>query len=274
MPGRLVIAAAVLAVVLLAVLAWWTTRPPLVPAVSARTASLVRNLHCSARVATASRVELGSALTGRVLAVVVAEGAQVKAGDVLVRLESDELRAALAQSQAGERQAAARLAGWRSGGRSGGRSTAQAGVAQAESVRVATQAEQHRTLALVAKGFLSEAPLVDAQRGAIEVKFSLPQPTPAFLREDMTLSIEVETARREQALVVPADALRGDDPTGTSFLVLTHDPRLAPRCGRQGTGGETCAVIPKIYVACEVSLRHCANRGVWRERSSFGSSAM
>ena len=58
---------------------------------------------------------------------------------------------------------------------------------------------------------LSIAPLVDAQRGAIEVKFSLPQPPPAFLREDMTLSVEVETARREQALVVPAEALRGDE---------------------------------------------------------------
>ena len=96
---RHVIATAVLAAVLLAALAaWWTTRAPLVPAVSARMAPLVRTLQFSARVATASRVEVGSTLTGRVLQVAVAEGAQVKAGDVLVRLESDELRAALAQS--------------------------------------------------------------------------------------------------------------------------------------------------------------------------------
>jgi hypothetical protein len=54
---------------------------------------------------------------------------------------------------------------------------------------------------------LSIAPAVDAQRGAIEVKFALPQPPPAYLREDMTLSVEVETARRERALVLPLAAL-------------------------------------------------------------------
>jgi HlyD family secretion protein len=325
-------------------------------------APLVRSLQFSARVATASRVELGSTLTGRVQAVVVAEGAQVKAGDVLVRLESDELRAALAQSQASERQAAARLAGLRSTGRS----AAQAGVAQAESVRVAAQAELQRTLDLVAQGFVSQArldevrravavaqaqldsaraqqaanaepgtevaqaqaqlalasaaraaaearlaqavlvapadarvlsrlvepgqivqpgrallslalagplqlvaqvderyleqlqpgqpagvradayptqrftarvlsisPLVDAQRGAIEVKFSLPQPAPDFLREDMTLSVEVETARREQALVVPSEALRGDELTGLSVWLM-RDGHVQARPVRLG----------------------------------------
>jgi len=363
MPRRLAIAVAVLAVVLLAALAaWWGTRPPLVPAVGARTAPLVRTLQFSARVATASRVEVGSTLTGRVLQVAVAEGAQVKAGDVLVRLESDELRAALAQAQASERQSAARLAGLRSTGRS----AAQASVAQAESVQVAAQAELQRTLDLVDRGFLSQArldearravavaqaqldsaraqlaanaepgtdvaqaqaqlalagaaraaaearlgeavvtapadarvltrtvepgqivqpgralmalalagplqlvaqvderylgqlqqgqaaavladayptqrftarvlsiaPVVDAQRGAIEVKFSLPQPLPAFLREDMTLSVEVETARRAQALVVPADALRGDESTGPSVW-LARDGRVEARPVRLG----------------------------------------
>ena len=109
MPSRLVIAAAALAFVLLAALAaWWGTRAPLVSAVGARMAPLVRTLQFSARVATASRVEVGSTLTGRVLRVAATEGAQVKAGEVLVQLESEELRAALAQTQASERQAAAR----------------------------------------------------------------------------------------------------------------------------------------------------------------------
>ena len=353
---------ALVAALLLALGTWWTTRAPLVPAFSVHMAPLVRTLQFSARVATASRVELGSTLTGRVLEVTVAEGALVKAGDALVRLESDELRASLAQSQAGERQAAARLAGLRSTGRS----AALAGVAQAESVQVAAQAELKRTLDLVAKGFLSEArldevrrsaavaqaqlagasaqsaanaepgtdvaqaqaqlalasaaraaaearlaeavltapadarvlarlvepgqivqpgrallglalagplqlvaqvderylgqlqlgqtasvladayptqrfaarvlsiaPLVDAQRGAIEVKFSLAQPTPAFLREDMTLSVEVETARRERALVVPVNALRGDESRGTSVW-LARDGRVEAREVRLG----------------------------------------
>jgi HlyD family secretion protein len=52
------------------------------------------------------------------------------------------------------------------------------------------------------------APAVDAQRGAVEVTLTLDQEAPSFLREDMTLSIEVETARRDKALTVPLAALR------------------------------------------------------------------
>ncbi|NMM91534.1 efflux transporter periplasmic adaptor subunit, partial [Rhodococcus sp. SRB_17] len=55
---------------------------------------------------------------------------------------------------------------------------------------------------------LTIAPAVDAQRGAIEAKFALAGPAPAFLREDMTLSVEVETGRRDSALVLPQAALR------------------------------------------------------------------
>jgi HlyD family secretion protein len=79
---------------------------------------------------------------------------------------------------------------------------------------------------------LSIAPAVDAQRGAIEVKFALEHLAPAFLREDMTLSVEVETARRERALVLPQAALRGP-PAGdaASVLVLQDGPRPERTCG-------------------------------------------
>ncbi|MDP3085654.1 MAG: efflux RND transporter periplasmic adaptor subunit, partial [Rubrivivax sp.] len=81
MSRRLVITAAALAVVLIAGLAAWSaTRPALAAAVSVRMAPLVRTLQFSARVATASRVDVGSTLTGRVLQVAVTEGALVKAG--------------------------------------------------------------------------------------------------------------------------------------------------------------------------------------------------
>ena len=323
----------------------------------------MRTLQFSGRVATLSRVDVGSTMTGRVLEVAVAEGAHVTKGEALVRLESGELRAALEQAQASERQAAARLTGLRSTGRSG----AQATLAQADSVLVAAQADLQRTRDLVAKGFLSEArldeaqrgsavaraqqaaaraqsaanadqgtdvtqaqaqlavaasataaararldqavlsapadarvlarlvesgqivqpgrallslalagplllvaqvderfleqlqvgqlasvladafpnqrfsarvqsisPLVDAQRGAVEVKFSLPQAPPAFLREDMTLSIEVETARRDAALVVPASALRGDGSSATATVLVERDGRAEARKVRLG----------------------------------------
>jgi HlyD family secretion protein len=298
---------------------------------------LVRTLQFSARVAALSRVDVGSTITGRVAQVLVNEGAAVRQGDVLLRLESDELDAAWAQAQAAQQQAQARLAGLRSTGRS----AASAAVAQADATLRAAAAELARTEQLVAQGFLSAsrlddarravavaqaqqasaraqtqavgeagtelaqaqaqlavaqaasaaalarqaqasvrapadarvllrtvepgqivqpgralmalalagptqlsaqvderfldqlrpeqtaavvadafptqrfmarvlsiAPAVDAQRGAIEVRFSLVEAAPAYLREDMTLSVEVETARRDSALVFPLAALR------------------------------------------------------------------
>lgn len=52
------------------------------------------------------------------------------------------------------------------------------------------------------------APGVDAQRGTVEVKFEVAAPPP-FLREDMTLSMEVTTDRRERGLTLPATAVIG-----------------------------------------------------------------
>ncbi len=315
--------------------AWW--RGPQVDVIEMRHAPLVRTLQFSARVATLSRVDIGSTLTGRVEQVNVREGDAVQAGDVLVQLEGDELRAALAQAEAAEQQAAASLAGLRGSGRT----TAQGALAQAEATQRAASAALARAEQLVAQGFysgaqldearraaavasaqarsaraqvqasqdagtdvaqaqaqrdvaraaasaararlaqaslrapldarvlvrevepgqivqpgkallslalvgptqlvaqvderfldqlrpgqsasvvadafpdrrfgarvLSLAPAVDAQRGAIEVKFALAGAPPAFLREDMTLSVEVETGRRDNALVLPQSALR------------------------------------------------------------------
>ena len=343
----------VAAVVLVAaaVIAWLALRGPRVDVVKVSYAPLVRTLQFSARVATLSRVDVGSTVTGRVARVLVTEGAQVRQGDVLVQLESDELRASLTQAVASERQAQARLDGLRSTGRSG----ARAALAQSDATLLAASAELARVRQLVAQGFfsvsrldeaqravdvaraqqsgstaqsqavgdagtevmqagaqlaasqaataaaqarlkqtailapadarvltrqvesgqivqpgkalmalalagptqlvaqvderfldqlqagqsamvvadafasqrfaarvLSIAPSVDAQRGAIEVKFALEQQAPAFLREDMTLSVEVETGKRARALVLPLRALRTQS-AGESATVLVVD---------------------------------------------------
>ncbi|MEO8545374.1 MAG: HlyD family efflux transporter periplasmic adaptor subunit, partial [Burkholderiaceae bacterium] len=229
MPRRLAITTAAIAVVLLAALAaWWTTRAPLVPAVDARVAPLVRTLQFSARVATASRVEVGSTLTGRVLQVVVAEGAHVKAGEVLVRLENNELRASLAQSQASERQAAARLAGLRSTGRS----AAQAGVAQAESVLVAAQAELQRTLDLVAKGFLSEARLDEVRRAVAVAKAQLDgaRAQRAAIAEPGT---DVAQAQAQLALASAARAA-AESRLGEAAVTAPADARVLTRTVEPG----------------------------------------
>lgn len=339
-----------------------TLRGPQVDALVVQSAPLVRTLQFSARVATLSRVDVGSTVTGRVAQVRVMEGAPVRQGDVLVQLESDELRAALAQAVAAERQAKARLEGLRSTGRT----AAQAALAQADASLQAASASLARVQQLVAEGFYSPAqldearravdvaraqqlsaqaqlqanadagtevaqaqaqlalaqaatvaaqarlaqatlvapadarvlvrevepgqivqpgkallslalagptqlvaqvderfleqlqlgqpawvvadafagqrfaarvqsiaPAVDAQRGAIEVKFSIEQ-APAFLREDMTLSVEVETARRERTLVLPQAALRGPAGGDQASVLVLQDGRAQVRNVRLG----------------------------------------
>jgi HlyD family secretion protein len=49
-------------------------------------------------------------------------------------------------------------------------------------------------------------PGVNAQTGAVTVKLDVPQP-PAELRQDMTVSVDIEVARHANALVLPSDAV-------------------------------------------------------------------
>jgi HlyD family secretion protein len=81
---------------------------------------------------------------------------------------------------------------------------------------------------------LSIAPRVDAQRGAIEVRLAVAPPAPDFLREDMTLSVEVETARNASTLVLPLAALRSDDGVGGATAWVDDGGRVALRTLRLG----------------------------------------
>lgn len=359
---RSIVVLAALVAMAAAVALWWTVRPVTVAAVQLTTAPLVRTLQFSARVATRSRVDVGSVITGRVAEVLVSEGAQVRRGDPLLRLDRDELQAALLQAQAAQVQAQARVEGLRGTTRR----AVQASVAQAQSVLAAAQADLERTRTLVDQGFLSTArldeaqravavasaqrdlavaqrdavadggadlaqaqaqlvlaraaveaararlaqaeiaapadatvlsrlvepgqivqpgrallqlalsgplelvaqvderylqqlrtgqsarvvadaypdqpfaaavrsisPLVDAQRGAVDVKFLPSPPWPDFLREDMTLSVTVETARRDRALAVPMAAVH-ERPGQSPRVQVAQDGRAVTRAVRTG----------------------------------------
>lgn len=170
-------------------------------AVVVQSAPLVRTLQFSARVATLSRVEVGSTLTGRVAQVRVAEGDAVRQGAVLVLLESDELRAALAQALASERQAKARLAGLRSSGRS----AAQAALAQANATLQAANATLARVQRLVAEGFYSPAQLDEARR-AVEVARAQQLQAQAQIHANADAGTEVTQAQAQLALSQAATA--------------------------------------------------------------------
>ena len=80
-------------------------------------------------------------------------------------------------------------------------------------------------------------PGVDAQRGTVEVKLRVPEP-PQYLRQDMTVSVDIEVARSPGALALPADAVR--DATGAAPWVLLVEGGRAVRrkveLGLRGTG--------------------------------------
>lgn len=67
-------------------------------------------------------------------------------------------------------------------------------------------------------------PGVNTTTGAVEVKLNVPSP-PAVLRQDMTVSVDIEVARRPKALVVPVSAVRDAD--GAAPWVLRVEGRRA-----------------------------------------------
>jgi HlyD family secretion protein len=73
------------------------------------------------------------------------------------------------------------------------------------------------------------APAVDAQRGALDVRLRLPGPPPAFLREDMTLSVEVLTGQRAAARVLPLRVLRGAANGDRAEVLVAEDGRARVR---------------------------------------------
>ncbi len=62
-------------------------------------------------------------------------------------------------------------------------------------------------------------PGIDPQRGSVAVKLRVPKP-PDYLRQDMTVSVDIEVARREAAIVVPADAVHDAGGAGPWALVI------------------------------------------------------
>ena len=62
-------------------------------------------------------------------------------------------------------------------------------------------------------------PGVDATRGAVEVKLRVTQP-PAYLRQDMTVSVDIETAQKSTALVMPIGALHEPNSDAPWVLVV------------------------------------------------------
>jgi HlyD family secretion protein len=124
------------------------------------------------------------------------------------------------------------------------------------------------------RGFGAElwfiAPSVDAQRGTADLRLKV-DPAPDFLRQDMTVSVNIETGRRERALAVPNDALlevNGDHAT----VLAVRDGRLARVEVRLGLRGLATSEILAGVAAGDSVLAGAA--GVTRAAGSRVRTAL
>lgn len=69
------------------------------------------------------------------------------------------------------------------------------------------------------------APAVDAQRGSVQVKLRVASP-PDYLRQDMTVSVEIEVARQAAALAVPLEAVHEAESANPWVLRVNPASRL------------------------------------------------
>ncbi|MCB1845675.1 MAG: efflux RND transporter periplasmic adaptor subunit [Halioglobus sp.] len=85
------------------------------------------------------------------------------------------------------------------------------------------------------------APRIDPDRGTVDVRLRV-EPVPDFLRQDMTVSVNVETGRRERALAVPNDALL-DVVANRAEVLLVRDGRVQRTDVRLGLTGLTLTEV-------------------------------
>lgn len=79
------------------------------------------------------------------------------------------------------------------------------------------------------------APGIDPQRGTVEVRLTV-DPVPEFVRQGMTISVNVETGRRDRALVVPNDVLFATNGNNATVWVV-EDGRAVRRQVQLGLRG-------------------------------------
>jgi HlyD family secretion protein len=121
---------------------------------------LVQTVVASGRIMTPQRVSVGAVITGRVVRIPVKEGQSVKRGEVLIELDDDDERAAVAQSRGAVAQAEARMRQLREVGLP----AAEQALVQAQANLTQARQQFERAKELKAKGFVSEAALDDARR--------------------------------------------------------------------------------------------------------------
>jgi HlyD family secretion protein len=96
-------------------------------------------------------------------------------------------------------------------------------------------------------------PAIDPQRGSVQVKLDVAQ-APAYLRQDMTISVELEVERLDAAIVVPATALQysSDGAAWVMKHVAGRAVRQAVKTGQRQAG--KVEIVSGVVAGDEVIL--------------------
>ena len=97
------------------------------------------------------------------------------------------------------------------------------------------------------------APSVDPERGSIEVRLRATHP-PAFLKPDMTVSIDLTVARKQNVLTLPADAVHAAA-SGSAWIQAVAGQRIARKEVSLGLRGEgTLEIVSPLDAGTQVLL--------------------
>ncbi len=95
------------------------------------------------------------------------------------------------------------------------------------------------------------APSVDPQRGSVEVRLAVDNP-PAYLKPDMTVSIDLTVAAKKNALTLASEAVQGIA-TGAPSVLVVENGRVARKSVRLGVRGEgTIEIVSGIDETSDV----------------------
>lgn len=95
-------------------------------------------------------------------------------------------------------------------------------------------------------------PGVDASRGAVEVKLDVPKP-PAYLLQDMTVSVDIEVARKKAVLTLPAEAVH-DAASGKPWVLAVQDGRAVKRDIALGSRGDLMVEVASGLAEGELAI--------------------
>jgi HlyD family secretion protein len=171
------------------------------------------------------RISVPAEASEPVLSIAVAEGAQVKAGDLLLTLDSRRMDARIAQAEAAVAQQKARVSELMNGARVEQRDAYRAALASAQASEVEATRQYTRQSELAAKQLVARSTL-DAARATRDRAAAQVAAAQAQLRE-LTVGTRLEQVEQAEA------ALRGTQ-SALDELKLSHARLVlhAPRAGR------------------------------------------